>query len=106
MPPNLCPVTNSNQNTMSTHLKPFRKSDGQYMMAMNQGVENATPVYYTLAVGSGDHPMSHTVEITTEAFQKIARDMATYLRHMNGEDAQRIINATKFLADAVNNHKR
>lgn len=95
------PKHQNNLKSMSTHLKPFRKHDGQYMMAMNQGVENATPVYYTLAVGNSDHLCSHTVQIDTEAFQKMARDMATYLQHMNGEDRQRIINASRFLREAV-----
>ena len=54
-----------------------------------------------MAIGNSEHPMSHTVQIDTEAFQKIARDMATYLPHMNGEDQQRIINAARFRRDAV-----
>lgn len=86
---------------MSTHLKPFRMSNGQYMAAINQGVAKTTPIYYVLAVGNSDHPMSHTVSLDMEAFQKMCRDIATYAENLNGEDLQRLINAARFLNDAI-----
>ena len=86
---------------MSTHLKPFRKSNGQYMAAINQGVEKTTPIYYVLSVGNSDHPLSHTVQVDMEAFQKMCRDIAAYADNLNGEDLQRLIKAGRFINDAI-----